>query len=86
MILEPGMDVECIDGYGLVKTGEKYVIERCFPDFDAVSLVGVIPSDPMDALLYHGTYASRRFRPIKKKKTDIGVLQQLTKIRETEEV
>lgn len=83
MELAPGMDVLCIDGHGLAKTGSQYVIERVWPDRDVVSLVGIVPSDPLYALFYHGTFASRRFRPIRK--TDIGELQKLTKVNELED-
>lgn len=103
MILEPGMEVECVDGHGLVVTGEKYIIDQIFPvgfqpwvHEDMVSLVGVHRAIWKTALIKTIMYQSgisgdaptafavHRFRPLRKKKTDISVFNKF--LRENEKV
>jgi hypothetical protein len=89
MILEPGMEVECINDlvvldhqifrhFSGIVSGDKCIIAKVYPNavWNNLPYVGVdlIGIDNGDTPLF-----AYRFRPIKKPKTDISVFKELLK-------
>lgn len=92
MVLEPGMEVECINGIGLAITGSRYIVDTVLSAFNKsmITLVGIERPAWKTAIIHMmmlemgrhpyapTAFEAVRFRPIRK--TDISAFQKLTEI------